>query len=124
MLCCKEFLADDTELSSSKIFETHPFLILRQSKIRIIYLSSWSLKLVLAVIISRMDLGLLSLQTKGQRCLEFVIRGGGNLAIICFHSSVSGPPSQVIHQFDLQGPVIPSLLRHSRQMGVVLRFSC
>lgn len=79
---------------------------------------------MLAVLISGMDLDLQSLQTKGQRCPEFVIRGGGNSAIICFHSSVSGPPSQVIHQFDLQGPVIPLLLRHSRQMGVVQRFSC
>lgn len=46
----------------------------------------------------------LALRTKGQRCLEFVIRGGGNMAIICLHSSTSAPhPLQVIHQFDLGG---------------------
>lgn len=77
------------------------------------------LKLSPAVLISGKVLHLLSLHTKGQRCLEFVIRGGGNTAIICFHSGVSRPPSQVIRQFDLQGPVIPLLLRHSRQMSVV-----
>lgn len=46
----------------------------------------------------------LALQTKGQRCLEFVIRGGGNMAIICLHSSTPEfprVPLQVIHQFDL-----------------------
>lgn len=63
------------------------------------------------------------LQTKGQRCLEFVIRGGGNSAII-FPLQCEWPPSQVIHRFDLQEPVVPSLLKHLRQMGVVLRFSC
>lgn len=56
---------------------------------KIKYLISWGL--MLAVLLSGEVLGLLSLQTKGQRCLEFVIRGGGNSAIICFHSSMSGP---------------------------------
>lgn len=49
------------------------------------------LKILLAVRIKGNLLGSLSLQKKGQRLVEFVIRGGGNSAIICFHSSVSGP---------------------------------
>lgn len=52
---------------------------------------SWDVTQMLAGGISGKGLSSLSLQTKGQRCLEFVIRGGGNSAIICFHSSVSGP---------------------------------
>lgn len=43
---------------------------------------------------SRSELGEgseMALHTKGQRCLEFVIRGGGNMAIICLHSSTSAP---------------------------------
>lgn len=46
---------------------------------------------ILTVRINGNVLGSQSLQTKGQRCLQFVIRGGSNSAIICFHSRVSGP---------------------------------
>lgn len=46
---------------------------------------------ILTVRINGNVLGSPSLQAKGQRCLQFVIRGGSNSAIICFHSRVSGP---------------------------------
>lgn len=53
----------------------------------------------------------------GQRCLGFVIRGGGDAAVICLHPGSERLPLQVNHQSDAPHPPTPLATRSGTRDG-------